>query len=81
MIPSISVIKTLESRPLILDPTVRMISARFNLDRYNSSLISTCPLIDRGPYSIRSTREIDASSQPNDPRRATSCTLKHCVGL
>ena len=30
-------IKTLRSRPLILDPTVRMSAARFDLDRYNAS--------------------------------------------
>ena len=38
MIPLISVIKTLESRPLDRDPTIAMLPASFNRGLYNACI-------------------------------------------
>ena len=55
--------KRFKSPPLILDLTVRMIPARFNLDRYNGLICARVLILIRGPRSrdqrVRSTRAVD----------------------
>ena len=55
--------KRFKSPPLILDLTVRMIPARFNLDRYNGLICARVLILIRGPRSrdqrVGSTRAVD----------------------
>ena len=59
-------IKMLQSRPLILDPTVRMSPSRFDLDRYNASDLSTCVDVVDDPCSTQLMRVMPPRYRESD---------------
>ena len=74
--------KRLRSRPLNLDPTVRMLPARFDLDRYNAFNKGTCVDPDAVDHGLLDRRSIfHRTPDPTPYVSPRHLHLKNCVGL